>query len=228
MYSEYINATDDQVLNNLGNQLNPTDLSGAFTFVKDGALGVDAVLSIVTLDELFGTPIAATGAVGSLEALYNMWESSDPFTQYQEDVENRIAGAGGQTLDNNVLLYSILWYRNKKNGTSLTANVYSELGVTHEDIYIPPEIASTLLVNIVPDVDLLMGVIGAFASITNVDETDPEAAAHKLLFGSSKVNGGYLATFGIPIFQNYGEQNTNSLTNQEVLDIITTAIDNAE
>lgn len=229
IYSDYINASDDQVLNNLGNQLNPTDLSGGGgNFVKDGAVGVEDVLNVLSQDELFGTPTLKTGAVGSLEALYDMWESSDPFTQYQEDVANGIAGAGGETVSNNDLLYSILWYQNKKNGTSLTANAYSELGFTHEDIYIPPDIASTLLVNIVPDADQVTQITGAFDAIITVDETDPENAAHKLLFGSSKINGGYLSTFGIPLFPNYGVQTTNSLTNQEVLDIITTAIDNAE
>ena len=76
--------------------------------------------------------------------------------------------------------------------------------------------------------DSFMNSIGVFSKITNPDETNPQSAAYPWLFGSSKLNGGYLGLFGVPLFSNFGESTTQSLDNATILDIITNALENAQ
>ena len=234
------NASDEVLLQNLGNLLNPLDLASSSLNdgFPDGVFGVNDVLSL-TGGILYGAPSTESGVQFALSRVYNMLGSSDPIGTYLADVDAGYAGGinavNASTLERVVVGAMTFQNGTLGNNSSATAAVYSDLEIQHTDFPPPPggwvAYGGTYYFYDVLGAATFDAVFGAIElpKIKNQDFSS-SLSGYAPWIGSSTVSnrsqGGYLPSFNVPLLTRFGDVLTNKLSSAELLTIVQNAIAN--
>jgi hypothetical protein len=240
---------NSELVRGLGNLFNPLDL-GALNS-PDGVFGVTDVLDILSVyetpGEFYGGTASDSGGRSAVVNTYNMLTSSDPYQTYRDDYFAGRAGvavlnpepfASGPSITQTIML-GVLWFQNGPNGnnTAATAENYSDLGVTHLDFPPPTQYNPGDIFAIYEQfsaVDEETGLSfwemvfgnGQVLPLVKKGPLDLSGPYGDWIAKSTKLDGGYISQFAIPLFQNFGAQLTRPLSTEELLSVVQSVINN--